>query len=153
MTAPVGLCIRADIKKQEADEEWPPNPSRINVHHVEMPPSLVKLLTVVFTGEESPDHIAQKTQLSISSLGQDVLYNVHSGKLKPPKHILLPYAVKTLTGNVELIQILNRLGHGISYTQLQDIDTALCLQKLAMTEEDSVPIPENIMPWTFTTLG
>ena len=41
------------------------------------------------------------------------------GQSKPPKHILLSYGVKTLTENVELIQMLNRLGHGVSFSQLE----------------------------------
>ena len=50
---------------------------------------------------------------------------VKSFKIKPPKQVLLSNRGKTLTGNVELIQILNRLGHGLSYSQLEENDTAL----------------------------
>ena len=57
-------------------------------------------------------------------------------KIKYPSHITLwscaktgeaciVHGVKTLTGNVELLQILNRYGHGISYHQLEENDTAL----------------------------
>ena len=41
---------------------------------------------------------------------------------------------------------------GISYSQLEEVDTALCLQRLAMTPEDGVPLPSNIYPGTATTL-
>ena len=70
----------------------------------------------------------------MNSLGQDIIYAVTNGKVKPPKHITLPFAVKSLTGNTELIHMLNRLGHSVSYSQLEEIDTALCLQKLCMYE-------------------
>ena len=73
------------------------------------------------------------------------------GKIKTPKQVLLPYAVKTLTNNVELVQILNRCGHGISYSQLEEINTALCLQKMASTSE--IPLPDNIQPYISTTLA
>ena len=54
---------------------------------------------------------------------------------------------QSISGNVELVQILNRLGHGISYSQLEEVDTALCLQKLAMTPEDGVPLsPKQHIP-------
>ncbi|KAI0221981.1 hypothetical protein LSAT2_026763 [Lamellibrachia satsuma] len=69
-----------------------------------------------------------------------------------PKHIILPFAVKSLTGNVELIHTLNRLGHSVSYYQLEEIDTALSLQKLSLSEDD-VPFPANIHPGVFTTLS
>ena len=64
----------------------------------------------------------------IQSFSQDLIYAVTGGQYKPPKQILLSYGVKSLTGNVELIQILNRLGHAISYSQLQENDTGLCLK-------------------------
>ena len=75
------------------------------------------------------------------------------GRVKTPKHILLPHAVKSLTNNVELIQIINRCGHGMSYSQIEEINTALCLQKLASTPENSIPLPGNIKPYISTTLA
>ena len=73
-------------------------------------------------------------------------------KIKQPKQILLPYAIKTLRNNVELIQMLNRCGHGIAYSQLEEINTALCLQKMASTSE--IPLPDNnIQPRVSTTLA
>ena len=60
-----------------------------------------------------------------------------------------------MTGHVELIQPLNRFGHRIAYTQLEEIDTSLCLQKLAMAAENCIPLPGNIHvhPYTITTLA
>ena len=45
---------------------------------------------------------------------------------------------------MELIHISNRCGHGIAYSQLEEINTALCLQKLAATSRNEVPLPDNI---------
>ena len=75
------------------------------------------------------------------------------GRKKPPKHILLPYAVKTLTNNVELIQILNRYGHGLAYSQIEAFNTALCLKKMALTPENAVPLSDNIKPYISTSLA
>ena len=58
-----------------------------------------------------------------------------------------------MTGNVELIKVLNRFGHGISYSQLEEIDTALCLQKLANGDESGVAIPSNMIPGIPTNLA
>jgi len=46
--------------------------------------------------------------------------------------------------NVELIQMLSRCGHGIAYTQIEEINTALCLQKMAVTADNDVRLPKNI---------
>ncbi len=72
---------------------------------------------------------------------------------KPPKHLLRPNAVKTLTGNVELIQVLNKLGHGMSYSQLEENDTDLCLQKSAAAFNHRVVLPASIKPHVFTNLS
>jgi hypothetical protein len=82
-----------------------------------------------------------------------MIYAVTCGQHKPPKHILLPYAVKTLTGNIEIIQTLNKFGHGMSYSQLEENDTALCLQKLATGLNQKVVLPASIKPHVFTNLA
>ena len=73
--------------------------------------------------------------------------------LQKTKHILLLWAVKTLTGNVELIKLLNHLGHGVSYTKLEEVETALCLQKIESKGEPGVILPSNIHPCLSTTLA
>ena len=96
---------------------------------------------------------SEKVSRLITSFGQDLVFGASGGRQKPPKHILLPYAIKSLTNNVELIHILNRCGYGIAYSQLEEINTALCLQKLAVTSRNEVPLPDNIRPFTNTTLA
>ena len=82
-----------------------------------------------------------------------MVHAVTCGQHKPPKQILLPCAVKTLTGNVELIWTLNSLEHGVSYSQLDENDTALCLQKLATDFNHRVALPCSIKPNVFTSLA
>lgn len=87
----------------------------------------------------------------MKSFAQDLMFGLSRGKIKPRKQILLPYAVKTLTNNDELIQMLNRSGHGLAYSQLEEINTALCFPKMASTSE--IPLPDNIQPHVSTTLA
>ena len=35
----------------------------------------------------------------------------------PEEQVLLPYAIKSLTGSVKLIQVINRLGQGAKHSQ------------------------------------
>lgn len=73
---------------------------------------------------------------------------------KPPKQILLiPYTIKTLTNNVALTQIINQCGNGLSYTQLEKIDTAFCLQKMARASDATVRLPSQIQAFVSTTLA
>ena len=148
----VALKLRRSIQDQDKDEPWPPLPSDLTDAAAYIPDDLNNFLNVLLTGKKCKSNISDKFTRAVESIGQDIVYSVTLGSKKPPKHILLPFAVKSLTGNVELIRILNRLGHGISYSQLAEIDTALCLNKLSRFE-DTVPIPECIQPHVPTTLG
>ena len=60
---------------------------------------------------------------------------------------------KTLTGNTELIETLNKLGHGISYTRLEENDTALWLKKLATGLNERVLLPPTVKPNVLTNLA
>ena len=87
----------------------------------------------------------------VCSFSQDIVYAVTCGNSKPPKQVLLSYGVKTLTGNAELLQILNRFGHG-SYHQLEENDTALCIEKIASNLNQIPIIPKAIQANLFTNL-
>ena len=94
---------------------------------VELEPSVVVLLT----GYPDVNSETHRVITLVQSFSWDMMYAVTFGQHKPPKHVLLPYAVKTLNGNVEFIWTLNNFGHGVSYSQLEENDTALCLQNSA----------------------
>ena len=48
---------------------------------------------------------------------------------------------------------MNRLGHGCSYTALEEIDTGLCIDKVASIDSDGVPLPKNVHPSVPTVLA
>ncbi|XP_033475188.1 uncharacterized protein LOC117252428 [Epinephelus lanceolatus] len=148
----VALKIRHDIRNQVSPQVWPPHVSDLEKMNC-APASLVVFLQTLLAGTSRVGNSPSKrVQRLTASFSQDLVYAVTCGKVKPTKHIVLPFAVKSLTGNVELIHILNRLGHGVSYSQVEEIDKALCLQKQAASG-DVVPLPQNIKPGLFTTLA
>ena len=49
--------------------------------------------------------------------------------------------------------MFNRCGHGIAYSQIEEINTTLCLQKMAMTPNFEIALPENIQLYINTTLA
>ena len=71
-------------------------------------------------------------------------------RIPKPKNILLPYAIKILTGNVEIIKLINRLGHGISVSYLMEIDTAFAMQKLS-NDPDNIAMPDELQKSLMTT--
>ena len=82
-----------------------------------MPTQLHRFLVGLLTGNPQHENPSESVSNLIQSFGQDLIYAVTCGQHKPPKHVLLPYAIKTLTGNTEIIRTLNKSGHRMSYTQ------------------------------------
>jgi hypothetical protein len=154
MTKNVSAKLRNDVKGQGVAMPWPPVPAELKDASIYIPASLKSFLKMLLSGEtDNSATVSARVHRLVESLGQDIVYGITCGKVKTPKQILLPYAVKSLTGCVELIRILNRSGHGVSYSQLEEIDTALCLRKLALQSEDSVALPECIQPNVQVTLA
>ena len=56
------------------------------------------------------------------SFAQDLIYAESNERITLPKLLLLPSIVKALTDNTEFI-ILNKLGHGMSYSLLMEAKT------------------------------
>ena len=76
------------------------------------------------------------------SLAQDLIYTVTGGRVKTPKRLLLPSVVKALTNNTEIITILNRLGHGVSYSILSEMLTENTYKVAEQQTDADVILPE-----------
>ena len=139
------LMLRKAITSRDISDDWAPDTTTSNI-----PEPLAKFYQVLLIGDPNCDTQTERVSRLSNSFAQDLVYAVTNGKEKTAKHVLLPNAVKSLTGNVELIHTLNRLGHSLSYSMMQQIDTALCLQKLS--SGDDVPLPTDLRPGIFTTL-
>ena len=112
-----------------APTPWPYHPSDVkNAGLISIPNHLEQFLAGIITGDPDNKNQTQRVTTLLQSFSRDMIYAVTRGQHKPPKHLLFPYEVKTLTRNVEIIQTLNKLGHGVSYSKLEENDTALCLQ-------------------------
>ena len=129
-------------------KEWPPD---TEIKNCCVPEPVKSFFCTLLTGDIGTNSNSERVERLANSFGQNLVFNITNGREKPPKHVLLPFAVKSLTRNVELIQTLNRLGHGVSYSKLEEIDTALRLQKLSCGED--TPLPSDIHPGVFTTLA
>ena len=145
----VALKIRDDIQSQDITQPWPPHVS--DLERMNFIPKSKVFFRTLLTGRSISGNPSQRVRRLTTSFSQDLVYVTH-GKVKPAKNIVLPFGVRSLTGNVELIQILNRLGHGVSYSQVEEIDTALCLPKLAASG-NTIPLPQNIKFGLVTTLA
>ena len=146
--------IRFELMKSQAQANhgWPPQPQELNKDYLPLTPCLTEFLKTL-VASDSEKQLSSRLNRFIHSISQDFMFVVSGGSCTTPKHILLPWAVKTLTGNVEVIKLLNRLGHGVSYSKLEEIETAPCLKKIESEEEMTVILSLNIYPGVPTTLA
>ena len=110
----IGLLIRDAVLSSNTEMSWPPRPSELCENAVNLPPELDAFLCTLLTGNtdittEYP-HGVRKTET-------------------PKINTVTLRRKKTLSNNVELIQMLNRCGHGITYSKIEEINIALCIEK------------------------
>ena len=95
-------------------------------------------------------HQASQFTIKEVSLLQDLSYSIT--RVPSAKQYLLTILLKALSGNVELITTLNRLGHGISHSALLEVVTAAAMQKILDAEQGDVVLPDETQLDEETTL-
>ena len=83
----------------------------------------------------------------VLSLGQYIIYMGKGGKVRTPKHTGMSITCHKMTQSKTLIIMLNRNGQGISYDEVQGIDTAWADMQI---NANRVVIPSNISQGLFT---
>ena len=67
----------------------------------------------------------------VLSLAQDFIHCATRGRKKIPKHLALPLAIKHMVGSTRVVTLFNRLGHGLSATQVGEIEAGMSQQILS----------------------
>ena len=96
---------------------------------------------VLYTGNIS-DQCGKQIKRRIDSTSQDALFVVQRGRAKPAKHVTLGMAIRSITGSKKLVQVLNRFGHCLNYSCLEELETATA----EAIQERKEACPENTLP-------
>ena len=65
----------------------------------------------------------EKTTRLKKSFGQDIVISVTNGAVKIPKKRVVPSVVKALCNNIEVVKLINKYDHGVSYDLVEEIET------------------------------
>ena len=104
----IGLDIRVAVFSNNTEMSWPPKPCEMCENVLNIPPELDGFARSLLTGNtEITTQYPHRVWLLVNSFGQDIIYGVTWGRQKPPKQILLPYAVKTLQTMLNLFRCLS----------------------------------------------
>ena len=94
--------------------------------------------------------VSDKMYQTVLSLEQDFVFNSTSGRIKTTKYIALPMTMKSKTGCAEIVTLLSRLGHGIFYTNIEELETAMAMRQVRSYEDGSF-LPSNAQPDVLAT--
>ena len=146
----VRKAIKKEIKAlEETYVSWPPSEDEIVKCRTKIPPLLESLITTIISSVRKC-RLKKRKKKIISSISQDIIYNCLNGKYRCSKHAIFGWCVKRKTGSRSMIEWLNRMGHSISYDEINFMETSLALQAI---ENDSVQtyVPSTLVPQLFLT--
>ena len=97
-------------------------PSLEQIKQFEIPDILYNMLARVISSDaihcqEGKVAVPEKVHRQISAISQDLIHYATNGRIKTPM------TVKSLAGSSEVITILNRFGHGLSYSQVEETNS------------------------------
>ena len=145
--------IKTEIQKMENNLPWPPRPEDLTTDNINVPDLLFNFLCWVLYDDTSSNPVSEErvdvpiaTRRTVLSMAQDLVHCATSGRIKNPKHVALPLTVKHLTRSVQLVEMLNKFGHGLCNDMIQEVETAFAQRYLTNIEEDGVYIPKTIHP-------
>ena len=92
---------------------------------IDCPDVLYEFLSHVIFGYDRRNRESSIKKRRVNSIAQGIIYATTGGAVKPAKQLLMGLAFKSMTGSRRIIEILNRLGHSISYNATEELETEL----------------------------
>ena len=139
---------------------FPPKPTDISdqAASAQVPTPLFNFLAWLLLGDNASQGLSlhEKVELAsesesgrchVISVAQDTIHCVTCGRIKTAKHVGLPLAMKHISGSAKVVSLLNRFGHGLSATQMQEVEAGMAQQLIEQRSssiEKDVFVPSNI---------
>ena len=143
----LGRHVREQLQLTE-NMAWPPTPDLCTNEYsvASIPTILFNLVSWIVTGDENftDDRVElrESNHAKVLSICQDILFCSRNGRVLTPKHVSLAMAVRRVTGSTELLTMLNKFGHTVSTSKLQEIEVAVGELR---QQEGADHIPANIV--------
>ena len=111
-----------------AFSKWPPSELEITNKNASIPTLLCFFLENLLYSSDKQTPCRNRV---ISSIAQDLIYNTTNGESRTAKHVELGLCTKRKTGSRKLITWLNRLGHSISYHDVNLVEMHITQEQIA----------------------
>ncbi|CAC5376852.1 unnamed protein product [Mytilus coruscus] len=120
---------------------WPPTGKSLSENNIVIPDLLYNFLALLLTDDSK--------HASISPSKLDISSEV-KGYTETPKYVALAIYLKTQTESSEIVKIINKFGHSVSYDQAEEIETSIA-EQMIMNTEDDIFIPSIIRKGAFSS--
>ena len=140
----VDLYLRAVIMQEKNkcnDLPYPLTPEAVSKGQITTPDILLHFFQVLYTGLAITKDSNDRIHRYVESTAADVIFATTRGQAKPGKHLTLGLGVKSMTGSRKLIEILNRMGHSVSYHVVEALETDLAMS----VKEKTNTIPDGMI--------
>ena len=127
-----------------------PETQNLSPDQFKIPEGLETFLDVLYSGSNKERELNPRTPRFRFSLVQDLIYNVSEGRVKIPKSISFPCTIKNLTNNTELVNVVNRLGHGVIYIAPMELFVENAYKIYEEKFERSLVLPRDVLKEEFT---
>ena len=151
--------LRSYIKESTLEEmKFPPSPEDVNEEAAPIPDMLYNLLgCLLFQSDECKElnkgkitTLSERMHHKMVSVAQNIVFIASNGSKQTPKHTALPMTMMSITGSSEVVILLNWFGHGVSYSKLEKIETAMAKRQINKHENEDL-IPSNCQKNIFLT--
>ena len=127
-----------------------PETQNLSPDQFKIPEGLETFLDVLYSGSNKERELNPRTPRFRFSLVQDLIHNVSEGRVKIPKSISFPCTIKNLTNNTELVNVVNRLGHGVCYIAPMELFVENAYKIYEEKFERSLVLPRDVLKEEFT---
>lgn len=155
--------IKSEINDCQGISLRPPNISDFSLTKSKslIPDKLYWLLRWIITNSDkegegdlsSPECSSSSDERRVVMLAQDIIHCATHACTNMPKHAALGITIHHMTRSKLLITILNRMGHCVSYDNVQVMDTSLAKEIIAKSDLFGVVVPSNIRPGIFVQVA
>ena len=118
------------LRREVLQADYKPLPNTVSLEdirkgEVNTPKNLVKFFWYLIRGSYVGRELTAAKTCIIKSISEDVVFAATSGRRRPAKYLQIGMAIKSLTGSKKVIIMLNRLGHCINYSGIEELETEL----------------------------
>ena len=107
---------------------WPPNLEELNQEERKPPKTLMLFFKYLLQSGKSKAHTPEYVERFMNSYASDIIGAVTQGKTITAKQFLLALGLHNITGQRKAVEIVNRLGHCLTYNTTCEIETSLAMK-------------------------